>query len=112
MSSTSAKLARLGVLSGLLLLVVSPFAAGQSDVQSPERSLPAADAGKKTPTTRFIYRPPPRGAPSRRVSGGTRGSTAESAVVSVLPPEGLASRSTSSRRCTGSCRSPWTIEWL
>jgi hypothetical protein len=50
----------------------------------------AADAARK----RVMYRPPLRGAPSRRVGGATRGSTDANAVVAVLAPEstGLAGR--------------------
>ncbi len=81
MSSRSTKLARLSVLSGVLLLAVSPFAAGQSDPQKPEPSLAVAGAGKKSSKTEIVYRPPQRGAPARRVSGGTRGTNAGSLVL-------------------------------
>ncbi len=73
MNIRSIILSRLGIITGVLLLGVSPLAAGQSDAQKPEQSLVVAGTGKKSSKTNIIYRPPPCGAPSGRVGGGTRG---------------------------------------
>ena len=89
MNSACAILTRFGIIFGVLLLAVTQFAAGQSDAQKPEPALLIADPGKKSLTTKIVYRPPPRGAPVQRVSGSTRGSEDGSVVVSVLAPEGL-----------------------
>ena len=74
MNGNSTTLWRIGIISGVLLLAVSPFATGQPGAQKPEPSLVVAGAGKKSSKTNIIYRPPCRGAPVRRVGGGTRGS--------------------------------------
>ena len=87
MNSTSTVLWRIGIVSSVLLLAVSPFATGQTDVHKPEPSLAVVDAGKKSSKIQIIYRPPRRDAPIRRVGGGTRGLNPGPVVVNELAPE-------------------------
>ena len=87
MNSISTILSRLGMISGVLLLAVSPFATGQPDTQEPEPSVVVASAATKPSNTKIIYRPPCVGAPVGRVGGGTRGYNAGSVAVSVIAPE-------------------------
>ncbi len=90
MNCTPEKAARSGVLCGILLLVVSPFALGQSVSDSQDRPLLLADASQtSTTTTMVVYTPPRRGAPVRRVGGGTRTTDTSATTVSVLTPEAV-----------------------
>jgi hypothetical protein len=66
------------VLSVTVMLTV-PFAA---QAQTPAAT-PQADASAAT----FVYKPPMRGAPARRVGGATRGSGASDLVLKVLAPD-------------------------
>lgn len=82
------KAARGGVLCGLLLLLASPLALGQSTAQGASAPLLAADGTKASKSnTVVVYTPPRRGAPGRRMSGGTRTSGTNTTVVIVLTPE-------------------------
>ena len=91
MNCTPEEAARSGILCGLLLLAVSPFALGQSVSDSQNRPLLLSDANQPATTTAMvvIYTPPRRGAPVRRVGGGTRTTGTGTATVSVLAPEAV-----------------------
>ena len=90
MNCTPGKAARSGILYGILLLVISPFALGQSVSDSQERPLLLADANLTSTTgATVVYTPPRRGAPVRRVGGGTRTTDISTTTVSVLAPEAV-----------------------
>jgi len=90
MKCTPEKAARSGVLYGILLLAASPFALGQSASDNQERPLLLADASQiSTTTAGVVFTPPRRGAPVRRVGGGTRTTDASVITVSVLAPEAV-----------------------
>lgn len=66
------------VLSATVALVVPTMAQAQTPAPAPQ-----ADAAAAT----FVYKPPMRGAPARRVGGATRGSGASDLVLRVLAPD-------------------------
>jgi hypothetical protein len=100
------KLAALIVLSGLVLLTPAPRGAAQErtgptvpsrsgEPRSPQQPArlesPAAESQTKavaTPASNPVYKPVPRGAPTGRVAGGTRGiRQPDLPVLSALVPE-------------------------
>lgn len=88
MNFTPEKVARSGVLCGILLVAGSPFALGQGVSDSQDRPLLIADTSQTSTTTAIVvFTPPRRGAPVRRVGGGTRTGDTSAATVSVLAPE-------------------------
>ena len=88
MNSTPDKAARNGNLYAILLLAVSPFALGQNASSPEDRPLLLADAGQASGTAPVVvYTPPRRGAPVRRVGGGTRSTDTLATSVNVLAPE-------------------------
>lgn len=90
MNCTPSKAARDGMLYGILLLAVSPFALGQSVPGTQTPPVRVADASQGTGSTaKVVYAPPRRGAPARRTGGGTRTTDTRMASVSVLAPESV-----------------------
>jgi hypothetical protein len=89
MNCTPGKAARDGILYGILLLALSPVALGQSAPGSQDRPLLLADTSESSTPKSLVYTPPRRGAPVRRVGGGTRTSDTSATTVSVLAPESV-----------------------
>jgi len=83
----------IGLVSAVMLVAEPVSAAGlfKSDTGIANALLVSVSEHTRK---RVLYRPPLRGAPSRRVGGATRGSGDANAVVAVLAPEttGLAGR--------------------
>lgn len=62
----------------------------QEKDNKPETAVPSAEAQNKKQTTAAdmpVYKPPKRGAPGGRVSGGTRGPERQAFVLTVLAPD-------------------------